>query len=138
MWSIEQYRTLVRASAWYDLIVTAAFVTPWSFLWLHSVLQSLNLPGAFPAFAPAHVLMANLLGSIVCVWAVLRIRDPQRAFGLYDAAGRALFATWQLYALTQGATSILWGILLFEVLWGIAQILPVRADQKTIDARQPI
>lgn len=138
MWTIEQYRTLVRASAWYDLIITAAFVTPWSFLALHSVLQSLNLPGELPAFAPAHVLMANLLGSIVCVWAVLRIRDPQRAFGLYDTAGRALFATWQLYALTQGATSILWGILLFEVLWGIAQILPVRADQKTIDARQPI
>lgn len=127
MWTTAQYRTLVRASAWYDLIVTAAFVTPWSFLFLHNLLQGLNLPGELPPFAPAHVLMANLLGSIVCVWAVLRIRDPQRTFGVYDAAGRALFATWQLYALAHGATSILWGIVLFEVLWGIAQLLPVRA-----------
>ena len=127
MWTTDQYRTLVRASAWYDLIVTAAFVTPWSFLLLHSLLQSLNLPGEFPVFAPMHVLMANLLGSIVCVWAVLRIRDPQRKFGVYDAAGRALFSTWQLYALAHGATSILWGIVLFEVLWGIAQLLPVRS-----------
>ncbi|NVZ22434.1 hypothetical protein [Pseudomonas costantinii] len=134
MWTTDQYRTLVRASAWYDLIVTAAFVTPWSFLFLHSLLQGLNLPGEFPPFAPAHVLMANLLGSIVCVWAVLRIRDPQRKFGLYDAAGRVLFATWQLYALMHGATSVLWGILLFEVLWGIAQLWPVRADQKTTGA----
>ena len=127
MWTTTQYRTLVRASAWYDLIVTAAFVTPWSFLFLHNLLQGLNLPGELPPFAPAHVLMANLLGSIVCVWAVLRIRDPQRTFGVYDAAGRALFATWQLYALAHGATSILWGIVFFEVLWGIVQLLPVRA-----------
>lgn len=127
MWTTAQYRTLVRASAWYDLIVTAAFVTPWSFLFLHNLLQGLNLPGELPPFAPAHVLMANLLGSIVCVWAVLRIRDPQRTFGVYDAAGRALFATWQLYALAHGATSILWGIVFFEVLWGIVQLLPVRA-----------
>src|SRR5476651_1975286 len=123
MWTSTQYRRLVRGSAWYDLIVTAAFATPWSFAALHGVLssvsQALNLPGELPAFEPMHVLMANLLGSIVCVWAVLRIRDPQRQFGLYDAAGRALFATWQLYALMQGATAVLWVTLLFEGAWGI-------------------
>ncbi|TVT92034.1 MULTISPECIES: hypothetical protein [unclassified Pseudomonas] len=138
MWTAAQYRTLVRASAWYDLIVTAAFVTPWSFVLVHSVLQGLNLPGTLPAFAPAHVLMANLLGSIVCVWAVLRIRDPQRQFGLYDAAGRALFATWQLYALMQGATAVLWVTLLFEGAWGIAQMVPVETDQKMTGARKPL
>lgn len=97
MWSTEHYRQLVRASGWYDLIVTAAFVTPWSFFLLHGALsnisQTFNLPGKLPPFAPIHLLMANLLGSIVCVWAVLRIRDPQRVFGRYDAVGRLLFAT---------------------------------------------
>ncbi|CRM61200.1 hypothetical protein HX810_02815 [Pseudomonas salomonii] len=138
MWTPKHYRTLVRASAWYDLIITAAFVTPWSFALVHGLLQGLNLPGELPPFLPAHVLMANLLGSIVCVWAVLRIRDPQRQFGLYDAAGRGLFATWQLYALMQGATSVLWIILLLEVLWGVAQLLPVNTDQKMIGARKPL
>lgn len=138
MWTADQYRTLVRASAWYDLIVTAALVTPWSFVCVHGLLQGLDLPGALPPFAPMHVLMANLLGSIVCVWAVLRIRNPQRTFGLYDAAGRALFASWQLYALMHGATSVLWGILVCEVLWGIAQMLPVRADQKMTVSRNPL
>src|SRR5471030_3501939 len=89
MWTSTQYRRLVRGSAWYDLIVTAAFATPWSFAALHGVLssasQALNLPGELPAFEPMHMLMANLLGSIVCVWAVLRIRDPQQVYGRYDA-----------------------------------------------------
>ena len=73
MWTSTQYRHVVRGSAWYDLIVTAAFVTPWSFAALHGVLtalgQALDLPGELPAFAPMHMLMANLLGSVVCVWA---------------------------------------------------------------------
>jgi hypothetical protein len=131
MWTSTQYRRLVRASAWYDLIVTAAFVTPWSFAALQSVLSNLSqayaLPGELPMFAPLHMLMANLLGSIVCVWAVLRIRDPQVVFGRYDAAGRFLFASWQLYALLHGASSLLVVILVFELAWGVAQVLPVRA-----------
>ena len=35
MWTTAQYRRLVQGSAWYDLIVTVAFVTPWSFAALH-------------------------------------------------------------------------------------------------------
>jgi len=57
---------------------------------------------------------------------VLRIRDPQAVYGRYDAAGRFLFATWQAYALLQGATGLLVLFLVFELAWGIAQVLPVR------------
>lgn len=130
MWTTEQYRTLVRASGWYDLLMTLAFVTPWSFMALHGLLQdtaqALHLAGSLPPFEPTHLLMANLMGSIVCVWAVLRIRDPQQVFGRYDAVGRILFASWQLYALMHGATALLWGILLFELAWCVAQLLPVK------------
>ena len=130
MWTPQQYRRLVRSSAWYDLIVMAAFVTPWSFTALHGLLsglsQVLDLPGELPVFAPAHMLMANLLGSIVCVWSVLRIRDPQAVYGRYDAAGRFLFATWQAYALLHGATGLLALFLVVELAWGIAPVLPVR------------
>jgi hypothetical protein len=134
MWTSAQYRQLVRGSAWYDLIVTAAFVTPWSFTALHGVLasvsQAFNVPGELPAFEPMHLLMANLLGAIVCVWAVLRIRDPQQVFGWYDAVGRFLFAAWQLYALVHGASLLLVIFLFFEVVWGVAQVLPVRAPSR--------
>ncbi|WP_017903825.1 hypothetical protein [Pseudomonas asplenii] len=130
MWSTEHYRRLVRAGGWYDLIVTAAFATPWSFMALHGLLQgwsqSMGWPGTLPAFEPMHMLMANLLGSIVCVWSVLRIRDPQAVFGRYDAVGRILFATWMAYALSQGASVIVALFLLLEIAWGIAQLLPIR------------
>lgn len=134
MWTSTQYRQLVRGSAWYDLIVTAAFTTPWSFTALHGVLlnlsQTFNLPGELPPFEPVHMLMANLLGSIVCVWAVLRIRDPQPVFGRYDAVGRFLFSAWQAYALAHGASSLLVIFLFFELMWGVAQVLPVRTPSR--------
>ncbi|AUG38986.1 hypothetical protein CXP47_03515 [Pseudomonas chlororaphis] len=136
MWSTAQYRQLVRASGWYDLIVTAAFVTPWSFLALHGLMQqwsqAFNLPGDLPPFAPMHLLMVNLMGSIVCVWSVLRIRDPQLAFGRYDAAGRLLFSTWQIYALVHGGTALIGVILFFELAWAVAQLWPVRGEQRAI------
>jgi hypothetical protein len=62
------------------------------------------------------------------VWAVLRIRDPQALYGRYDAVARFLFAAWQAYALLHGASSILLVFLVFELAWGIAQVLPVRAS----------
>jgi len=134
MWTSTQYRNVVRGSAWYDLIVTAAFATPWSFAVLHGALtalsQALDLPGELPPFAPAHMLMANLLGSLVCVWAVLRIRDPQALYGRYDAVARFLFAAWQGYALVHGASSLLVVFLVFELAWGIAQALPVRTPSR--------
>ncbi|GAB3261755.1 hypothetical protein [Chitinimonas naiadis] len=138
MWQTHQYRRLVQASAAYDLIVTAAFVTPWSFALLHTALQWLALqwalPGELPAFSAVPMLMANLLGSIVCVWAVLRLRDPQPQFGRYDAVARGLFALWQAYALWQGASFIVLGFLLAEVAWGVAQALPVRAHALGVPA----
>ncbi|MBA4246121.1 MAG: hypothetical protein C0452_19520 [Pseudomonas sp.] len=138
MWTPEHYRRLVRASGWYDLLVTAAFVTPWSFMALHGLLQSLHhglgLPGALPPFEPMHMLLGNLMGSIICVWSVLRIRDPQQAFGRYDAAGRLLFATWQIYALMQGATPLIAIFLFFELAWGVAQLWPVRTSSSGLGA----
>ncbi|MFD2643663.1 hypothetical protein [Pseudomonas japonica] len=137
MWSQSGYRRLVRSSGWYDLLVAAAFVTPWSLMALHGLLLQLStqwgLAGDLPEFAPLHGLMANLMGSIVCVWSVLRIRDPQPQFGRYDAVGRLLFATWQGYALSQGATQLLWGTLLLELFWAVLQLWPVQTfDQKVI------
>lgn len=46
------------------------------------------------------------------------------------AAGRILFASWQLYALAHGASGLIWSILLFEVLWAIAQLAPVSSPSR--------
>ncbi|WP_269531649.1 hypothetical protein [Chitinimonas sp. BJYL2] len=134
MWTLRQYRQIVRASAAYDLIVTAPFATPWTFALVHQGLvwldTTLGLPGHMPAFDPIHILMANLLGSVVCVWSVLRLRSPQRRYGRYDAYARALFSAWQIYALAHGASAIIVVFLVIEMAFGLAQALPVTTRQR--------
>jgi hypothetical protein len=88
-------------------------------------LAAQGLPGSFPAFDPSHVLMANLLGSVFVIWAVLRLRDPQQQYGRYDAVGRFLFALWQVYAVVHGASVIILGFTLLELTFGLLQSLPV-------------
>jgi hypothetical protein len=139
MMSVTTYLRLVRASAWYDLVVTAGFATPWTFAAIHAGLNTLsNLLGMaarFPPFEPAHLLMANLLGSIVTVWAVLRLREPRVVYGRYDAAGRFLFAAWELYALLHGGHPLIWGFFVMEVVFGVAQALPLDRRQARASAR---
>lgn len=125
----SNYLRIVRASAWYDLVVTIGFATPWTFTAILASLEAfsgiLGIPGSFPKFEPAHMLMANLLGSIVTVWAILRLRDTQVIYGKYDAAGRFLFATWQLFALANNVHPIIWSFFVIELAFGIAQMLPI-------------
>ncbi len=127
---LSTFRRIVRASALYDLLVTFPFATPWTFAAAHALLSAANvrLGGqALPAFEPFHILMACLMGSVVLVWSVLRLRDPQARYGRYDAAARLLFATWMGWTWLQTGTPLLWLFIVPECAWCIAQALPVRA-----------
>ena len=116
---LGRYKQLVRASAIYDLVVTAGFATPWTF---HIVHQLLGTISPLPAFEPIHVLFANLLGSIVVVWANQRIRDPQPIFGQIDSNARGLFFIWQMYYLiAMDGSPIIWVFAAFEFAFGAAQ-----------------
>ena len=128
-----QYRKIVRASAIYDLLVTAPFATPWTFA---VVYQLLNMIAPVPPFEPTHVLFVNLFGSIVLVWSILRIRDPRAIYGFYDSIGRALFTTWFVYYLVRYSINpITWIFALFEFLWFVAQaygFMKISVNQKLI------
>lgn len=121
------YLRVVRASAWYDLVVTAGFATPWTYGLLHGALswtgETLGF-GGMPDREPMQVLYANLMGSVVVVWSLLRLRGPLPVHGLYDGAARALFSLWMAYALTDGASGVLVPFLVVEVAWGVVQLLP--------------
>lgn len=123
------YRRIVRASAFYDLVVTAPFATPWTFALAHGGLDAVNtaLGGApLPPFAPLHVLFACLMGGVVLGWALLRMADPQPRFGRMDGAGRFVFTAWMAWALAVSDTPLLWLFIVPEALWGIVQWLPLR------------
>ncbi|NGN67871.1 hypothetical protein G5C51_28720 [Streptomyces sp. A7024] len=129
------YLRRVRASAWYDLVVTAGFATPWTYELLHGTLGLLG--GTVPALDPMQVLYANLMGSVVLIWATLRLTGTRPEHGLYDGVARLLFSTWFLYALTQGAPSVLWVFLVVELPFGVVQLAPwvVNAVRRPVAAR---
>ena len=124
---------VVKAGAWYDVISTGLLATPWTFNFMLTTLAQINaalgLGGAIPVYQPIFGIFGNLLGSIVLVWAILRLRSPEVRFGRYDAACRALYTIWMVYALTQGFSIILLGYIIPEIILGVAQILPVRETQ---------
>ncbi|MFJ5307593.1 hypothetical protein [Streptomyces sp. NPDC088350] len=124
---IASYLRVVRASAWYDLVVTAGFATPWTYALVHDALSSLGRAwglGVLPGLDPVQTLYANLMGSVVVVWAVLRLVRPLALHGLLDGAARILFTTWQAYALVQGAPRFLWLFLGVEAVFAVLQLVP--------------
>ncbi|WP_288380494.1 hypothetical protein [uncultured Massilia sp.] len=122
-------RRLVRASALYDLLLTAGFATPWTFALVHGQLSSLNMMlggAALPAFTPFHLLFACLMGSLVLVWSALRILDPSTRLGRFDGAARFLFTLWMAWCLHATGAPLLWLFIVPEFAWGVAQWWPVR------------
>ncbi|MFJ4580698.1 hypothetical protein [Streptomyces echinatus] len=134
------YTRLVRTSGWYDLIVTAGFATPWTYALVHDLLSAggdATGLGTMPALTPMQTLYANLMGSVVVVWSVLRVVRPLPLHGLLDGVARVLFALWQAYALAHGGPAVLWPFLAVEVSFGIAQLAPwlrtrVTAGRETV------
>ena len=126
--ALPAYLAIVRASAIYDLVVTAAFATPWTFLTMRNRLSALNqgLGGhPLPPFEPFHVLIACLMGSIVLVWSLLRLRHPSVRLGRFDALGRMLFTGWMTWALAVTGEPLLWLFVVPEFSWGLLQFMPV-------------
>lgn len=76
------------------------------------------------------MMLANLLGSVVVVWSLWRVRHASQRVGRYDALARVLFAVWQVYAVSQGASYLILLVTAMEIVFGIAQLLPVRAPHQ--------
>ena len=131
MLSEHAFRRIVRASAVYDLVITAPFATPWTCAAVLKLLANiddrLGLAGTAPDVSPSSLLFANLMGSVVIVWSVARAMWPEPRLGRLDAVARGLFATWMVYAATHGVSSILGGFLVIELSWMVLQLLPFRS-----------
>jgi len=124
-----QFRKLYRASAWYDIFVTSAFATPWTIAILFSTLSQISiyfgLPGRLIEPDIYHIFFGNLMGSLVVVWSVARLKLDMPILARFDSVGRFFFSSWMIYALMNGASYILFVLLVPEILLGIAQSLPV-------------
>ena len=118
-------RRTVRASAAYDLVVTAGFALPFTAPALFAALGALHgataLPGSTPAPDAFTVLFANFTGSVVAVWSVYRLLRPSWTAGAADVVARGLFSLAMIVALSRGASPVLAVVLVLEIGWGLAQ-----------------
>lgn len=136
------YRRVVAASAWYDLAVTVPLATPWTLDWFLSTFAELHarlgLAGEVPVYGASIGLFGNLLGSVVVVWSLARLRSRDPALGRFDAAARFLFSAWMIYATLHGMSSLLLVFIIPELAWGIVQSLPVQCAQATRMSAKPV
>jgi hypothetical protein len=124
-------RRLVVGSAIYDLSMTTVFATPWTattMLWMLKTLHlGIGLGGApLPSFSPSHLFFVGLLGCVVTTWSVVRLLWPSPELGSADGVTRLAFSGWMVWALTQGASHLLVGLLVVESSFGVAQLVAFR------------
>ncbi|MFG2289406.1 hypothetical protein ACGFOU_25470 [Streptomyces sp. NPDC048595] len=130
------YLRVVRVSAWYDLVIAIGFVTPWTYVVMHDALSSLAEAwglGAVPEFDVWQTLYANLMGSVVLIWSVLRIARTLPVYGVFDGVGRMLFSAWMAYALAHGASRIVWLFFGVELAFGVVQLVPWWRSRGPVD-----
>jgi len=138
MIGLNSYRRIFLASAWYDLVVTAVFATPWTLALIYALFATIHRAlGISPMqpLPPEGVLYTNFFGSVVIVWSVLRLRSGLVWLARYDAAARFMFSAAMIHALISGASPLLWGFLVIELSFGILQLLPFEKTAPQVPAR---
>ncbi len=126
MFNQSMNRTVFRLSAWYDLAVSAPFALPLTltFVWngvLTPASAALGLAPPAP-LDPHGFLFANFFGSVVTIWAVVRLYLDDIRLAAFDGVGRVLFSVAMVHALLAGASPLLWGVLVIEVGFGVLQL----------------
>ena len=104
-----------KAGALYDLVASAAFLTPWTAGAMLSLLGT-------PTSDAMTLLFATLFGTVVVMWSIARWKKPEPLLIGIDTAGRALFSIWFVWALWHGQTPVLAVFLVLELFWGAAQL----------------
>ncbi|WP_368184735.1 hypothetical protein [Aestuariibius sp. HNIBRBA575] len=84
-----------------------------------------------PSLEPHTVLFGNFFGSVVVIWAVVRLWSNDTRLGVFDGIGRVMFSIAMINALMSGITPLIWLFLVPEALFGVAQLLALvpRSDR---------
>ncbi|SMX26626.1 hypothetical protein TRP8649_00711 [Pelagimonas phthalicica] len=127
MYSKPTLNRICRLSAWYDLIITWPFALPITLgiLWQYGFMPLNAVLGfaALPALDVHAVLFGNFFGSVVVIWALVRLYLNDSRLALFDGLGRVLFSVAMVNALMAGISPIIWAFLIPELAWAIAQLI---------------
>ena len=119
-------KKVFMASSWYDLAMAIPFTLPilFSLTWGY-VLLPFNAFlgfGDLEPLGPHGVMFANFYGSIVMIWALLRLYLADVRLAVVDGVGRLLFTIAMVNALADGATPLIWLVLVPEISFCVLQL----------------
>ena len=110
-----QLARAVKTSAIYDLATCLPLALPGiagTYLVILDMLNgALGLGGQVGELSPLAMMFINFLGSLISIWAVMRLINPSWANGLTDVVVRTLFSIAMLNAIFSGVPGLI------SVLW---------------------
>jgi len=120
-------RRIIFWGAMYDVLVTAAFATPWTAAPLLQFLSHLHMQLGLAGTAlltvdPVSMIFINFSGTLVSMWGGLRLFRPTLLHGAIDSAGRLAVALWIFLAVQTGATTISLPLAFGELVWFMLQV----------------
>jgi hypothetical protein len=140
--TIHNALRVVRMSALYDLVVTVGFAFSFTAVPMFNALgvlhETLGMTGTTPDPGdPITLMFANLMGSVVTIWALYRIFRPSLEAGAADVGARVLFSLGMAVAVLHGASPLVLGMLLLEVVWAVIQTLALLGARRSPPAIRP-
>ncbi|MEP4197517.1 MAG: hypothetical protein ABJL99_17990 [Aliishimia sp.] len=79
---------------------------------------------------PYATLFGNFFGSVVTIWAVVRIKLADVRLALFDGIGRGLFCIAMLNAMMMGASPLLWAFFVPELAFCVLQLAGAFIDRR--------
>ncbi|MDP2123720.1 MAG: hypothetical protein Q8J92_05000 [Parvibaculum sp.] len=128
----ETRTRVIRGFAWADLAITLPFALPFiaeaviSLLYFVDRWLGFDTPSIMFETGPFGLMFVHIMGVLGVVWALTRLRRPEADLARMDARARLAVTALILYAITLGATPLLWLFVISEIAGSAAQFAVLR------------
>lgn len=131
----ETRTRVIRGFAWADLAITLPFALPFiaeaviSLLYFIDRWLGFDTPSIMFETGPFGLMFVHIMGVLGVVWALTRLRRPEADLARMDVRARLAVTALILYAITLGATPVLWLFVISEIAGSAAQFAVLRKKQ---------
>lgn len=122
----------IRSVAWVDFAVTLPFALPFvaealiALIYLLDRWLGFGTPAVLFEMGPLAMMFVHIMGVLGVVWALARLRIPSLLLARIDALARLAVAALIVYAVTEGATPVLWLFVVTEIGGSAVQFAALR------------
>src|SRR5690554_4096618 len=122
----------IKTVAWVDFAVTLPFAIPFIaealLVLIYGIDRTLGFgtPALFFEAGPFGLMFVHIMGVLGVVWALARLRQPLPELARIDAVARLVVAALIIYAISRGATPLLWLFVATEIGGSILQFAGLR------------